>query len=388
MLTTEEFIERAKKIHGEKYDYSQTIFVNWKTKVSIRCPIHGPFLMNPAKHILGKVQGCKKCGQKAWAIKKNELARAAFIGRVEAIHGDKFDLSKVVYKNSVDKVTIICRKHGKFPISPSSLLRGNGCSLCGDESSALKRSKGTEKFIEEAIKVHGDRYDYSLVVYISSYEQVIIICHEHGKFPQFPLNHLKGHNCIECGFLETGNKLRMPLEEFIASANAVHSNKYDYSNVDYNGSKDDVEIICPVHGPFLQSPGNHIRGSGCKLCGDLLNSRGIQLIENWLKLKGLVYEREKTFDGFKSKKTKKQHFRFDFFVPGKNILIEFDGPQHFKPIEHWGGEPAFQALIENDKQKEEWAVKNGYLLLRIRFDELEKMEDILTVHINEASQIG
>lgn len=381
MLTTEEFIAKARRKHGSKYDYSPTAFKDWDSRVLVACYIHGEFPILPAKHIYGKGQGCKKCGQAAWAKEKNRRARLAFVEKARAAHGDEYDYSLFVYVSAREKGMIICQRHGPFPQTPNIHLRGCGCDKCGNESAADKRATGTEAFILQARKVHGEKYDYSLVEYTTSLEPVTIICDIHGVLSILPSNHLRGHGCIDCGFLKTGDGLRKPVQEFLAQAREVHGERYDYSKVVYINCKTDVEIGCNKHGFFWQSPANHCKGSGCKLCGDLLNSKGIRRIESWLAANGIGYEREKTFDGLRSVTTRNQFLRYDFFVPDANMLIEFDGPQHFKLIEHWGGELAFRALVANDRRKNAWANERGYRLVRIGFTDEERIEEMLAAHL-------
>ena len=124
----------------------------------------------------------------------------------------------------------------------------------------------TETFIQKAISVHKDRYDYSKVVYKSAHEKICIICKKHGEFWQRPNAHLNGRNCPECGRESVGNKKRFTTEEFIKRAEAVHKGKYDYSKVEYKTQPEKVCIICKTHGEFWQLPNNHLRGEGCQKC--------------------------------------------------------------------------------------------------------------------------
>ena len=125
--TQEEFIERAKKVHGDKYDLSKVRYVNMHTKIVIICPKHGEFLILPGHFINGV--GCKKCFDE----KKKELYTKPFEKFVEEareIHGDKYDYSKVEYINTGTKVCIVCPIHGEFWQSPHNHLGGNGCPEC------------------------------------------------------------------------------------------------------------------------------------------------------------------------------------------------------------------------------------------------------------------
>ena len=275
-MTTEEFIEKAKKVHGDKYDYSKVKYVNKDTKVTIICPTHGEFEQNPRSHLTG--QGCPSCGG------NKKLTTEEFVERARIVHGDKYDYSKVDYVNNNTKVTIICPTHGEFEQKPSGHLTGRGCPYCSG-----KKKLTTEEFIEKARKVHGDKYDYSKVNYVDCSTKVTIICPTHGEFEQTPYWHYSGGGCPSC----SGNK-KLTTEEFVERARIVHGDKYDYSKVKYVDSNTKVTIICPTHGEFEQTPFAHLLGQGCPVCnigftksykvsllktGDLLHMSPHQLIE-------------------------------------------------------------------------------------------------------------
>jgi len=115
----------------------------------------------------------------------------------------------------------------------------------------------TEEFIEKSIKVHGDRYDYSLVEYKNAHTKVKIICKEHGVFEQTPNTHLNGSGCLECG----GTK-QLNTKKFIKKAKEIHGKKYDYSLVNYINAKTKIKIICTNHGEFEQTPNSHLNSCG------------------------------------------------------------------------------------------------------------------------------
>ena len=251
-LSKEDFISKAKSIHGDKYDYSKVEYVNAQTKVCITCPEHGEFLQVPNAHLRGS--GCPKCGGKL--VNNTE----DFISRSNEIHNNKYDYSKVKYINSQTKVCIICPKHGEFWVTPNNHLRGKGCPKCSG------KYKTTQEFIELAKKVHNNKYDYSKTIFVNNATKVCIICPEHGEFWQRPYQHLNGNGCPECAFEKTKERLRLTTKEFIRKACEVHGDKYDYSKVEYVGNNTLVCIICPEHGEFWQTPASHWCGNGCPKC--------------------------------------------------------------------------------------------------------------------------
>lgn len=181
--TTEEFIKEARKIHGDKYDYSKVQYVNNKSKVCIICPEHGEFLQSPAHHLNGF--GCPKCS------KNYKLTTEEFIEKSVNIYGDRYDYSKVNYVNNKTKVSIICPDHGEFKIFPKIFLKGLGCVKC-------RYVSDTNTFIEKAKKIHRDKYYYSKTIYKDNKDKICIICPEHGEFWQSPHDHLDGCGCPNC----------------------------------------------------------------------------------------------------------------------------------------------------------------------------------------------
>lgn len=125
----------------------------------------------------------------------------------------------------------------------------------------------TLEFINRAVKIHGDEYDYTLANYINKRIKIKIICKKHGVFEQFPYNHWNGNRCKKCTIIETSKLNRSSQDDFILKANTKHNNKYSYNLVNYVNSRTDVIVTCPIHGVFKQRPSHHISGTGCRLCG-------------------------------------------------------------------------------------------------------------------------
>lgn len=210
-LTTEEFIIRANKIQGNKYDYSKVEYVDYNTKVCIICPEHGEFWQTPNKHLLG--QGCPKCGN------TKKLSLTEFIERSRKIHGNKYDYSKARYVNNGTKVCIICPIHGEFWQTPHNHLIGRGCNKCKNNKISVSETKTTEKFVLEARKVHGDKYDYSKTEYLSAKDKVCIVCPEHGDFWQEASSHLSGCGCPKCNHIIS--KAEMEIVDFIKGKHKI-----------------------------------------------------------------------------------------------------------------------------------------------------------------------
>ena len=193
--------------------------------------------------------------------------RQEFINEAVAVHGNKYDYSKVEYKDNKTKVEIVCPEHGPFSQSPRDHLSGNGCKDCAKERKSQGLRMTQDQFIEKSRSLYGNKYDYSKVQYVNLNQKVLIVCSQHNySFWQLPSNHLRGvEGCYWCSSYQTGSR-KLTYEEFIGRAKEQHGDKYDYSKVEYEGSKQNVMITCPSHGDFKQRPNDHLNGQGCPSC--------------------------------------------------------------------------------------------------------------------------
>ena len=300
-LTKEEFITRARNVHGNKYDYSKVEYVNATTKACVICPIHGEFWMTPINHIYQQKQGCPKCSGRG-------LNTEEIIERFHEVHGNEYDYSKVVYNKMHEKVPIICSKHGEFLQTPSKHIKGQGCPKCGIEERARKKTKTTEQFIEEARKIHGDKYDYSKAVYTHAFKKVCIICPTHGEFFQRAFDHLHEHGCPKC----SQSALEREINVFLTENNIdfVEQKRFKWLNkqsLDFYLPKYNIAIECQGGQHFkpleyfggekefniIKERDNRKR----KLCQD----HGIKILYySNVKDKGCITDKEMLFNAIKS----------------------------------------------------------------------------------------
>ena len=291
--TTEEFIREAKEVHGDRYDYSKTVYTGAFNKVVIVCPIHGEFKQVASSHLHG--QNCPLCSGK-YALKPAEK----FVLDAKKIHGDKYDYTKVEYRGVLKEVTIICPEHGEFKQKPREHLSGCGCQKCGLKNSWDKRGRvSTDDFINKARKIHGDKYDYSMVEYVNKRTDVEIICHK------------KFRNGIE-------------------------------------------------HGVFKQKAGDHLRGRGCPHCR---NSRLETAIFKFLMEQGIDFEKEKTFDWLVKKQHMYLDFFIPSKMLAIECQgIEHFLPLKTK-IKNYNSEEKFKEVCENDAFKKKLCQEHGITIL-------------------------
>lgn len=289
-----------------------------------------------------------------WYMAKR-LTQEEFIEKAKAKHGDKYDYSKVKYVDTKTPVTIICPIHGEFSVRPANFLRScNGsCHGCKNEKLRSDRQMGLEEFIKKSKSIHGSGYLYDNVVYVNNRTKVKLTCPNGHEIEQTPDNHFK-YGCYKCA-----HTYQPTTEEFIKKAQKVHGDRYDYSTVKYTRSHDQIEIICKKHGPFKQTPTDHLSGKGCPLCKSSSMEERMRgfLLENNIK-----YQEQAKFPWLKNNETGKE-LSFDFYIPSTNTAIECQGIQHFMPLEFFGGEKAFNETSYRDKLKMDLAKQHSIKVL-------------------------
>ena len=430
-IRRDEFIQKAKEAHGDKYDYSNVIYTNSKTPVTITCNVcDNEFEQIRNSHLIGD-GGCKEC-IKINLKKQMTFTKEQFIQKAKKVHIDKYNYSKVNYIDSQTHVTIICNTCGKnFPQIPNNHLRGKGCRLCAIKLKGNKMRKTKEQFILEAKNIHTDEnnnpiYDYSLVDYNTRNTKVIIICKIHGPFEQCPAGHLKGSGCRRCGIIKSAKTQTFSKEQFIQKAKEVHGDGFDYSHVNYINSQTHVNIICNTCGDnFPQVPSSHLQGCGCDKCARRINHENQKLSEDELierakKVHGDKFDYSninyincntpinikcnKCGDTFQQlypnhikqnkgcplcecritakilldylrsiypttiREFKQEWCRniyvlpYDFYIPELNLIIELDGNQHFTQVMNWKSPEDNQ---ETDIYKMDCANEHNLSVIRI-----------------------
>ena len=181
-------------------------------------------------------------------------------------HSNKFDYSKAVYVNNTTKMIITCPIHGEFYQTSANHLK-SGCEQCGG-----RYSYNTEEFLNKAISVHGNRYDYSKTKYTKNDQNVIVTCKIHWDFKQIARNHLQGAGCPKCSATKVVRFNRKSLDQFKQDAQLIHGSTYDYTSTIYVNDNSKVNIVCNTHGTFSQTASDHLQGKGCFLCS--MDSKG------------------------------------------------------------------------------------------------------------------
>lgn len=283
-----------------------------------------------------------------------KLTKEEISENIKKLCGDKFDYSLNEYENTGSKVILTCKTCGNvFKRKYNILIYNSDCPYC----KGTARIQNTEWLINKAKEIHGDKYDYSEAEYTGNDNKIKIICHqkdefgeEHGAFYATPHAHI---GTMKSGCPKCSGKHKTTTEEFIKKAKKIHGDKYDYSETEYVRALSPVAIICPKHGKFFQKPNGHLAGQGCPYCKQSHIEREIRML---LEENNIDFKQEYTPEWLKP-------LHLDFFIPSKNIAIECQGLQHFKPVKYYGGEEGLKIRQERDNRKFEACVKNGVKII-------------------------
>ena len=406
-LTKDEFLSGCIDIHGDRYDYSLVEYNGVRSNIVIICKDHGEFLKNAKSHKDG--QGCPKCSGDFGLTSKefiNKYGRSYYdysllekdfkiksitrlINKENGLiykqwadhHKRGINPTKIEAESLVNKLLKIHNSKYRYVIEKETYYSTDKIKMIDNLTedifyyrvdrhlSGMKPNKVTLNYFSlKSNEVHNNKYDYSLIDGFNSIsDKVEIICKDHGIFKQRVSNHMNlGDGCPKCVGVGKWNTEYL-ISEFVK----IHKDLFDYSKVIFENVEKKVEIICKEHGSFFQNIHKHLNGQGCALCK--VNSKGEEYITMWLNELNINYIRQHSFETCKYI----NRLSFDFYLPDHSICIEFDGEQHFKPIEWFGGKEEFIKNQERDKVKNEWCLNNNIDLLRIKYNEVNKIKYIL-----------
>lgn len=345
---TETFCKSAKKIHGDKYDYSRVVYVSNTKKVAIICPVHGEFLQAPSCHVRKlRPTGCPTCASE---LKKGNGSEVKLDNLKAALKQIKVDNPDVTFSagSSISvhgSIKVVCPVHGDYTRKIYKALKEVKleCPMC----------EAVKSFESRASELHKGKYTYH-GDYKSLRGRVRITCPIHGDFYQKAEGHLTlGFGCKKCGHVEQGlGKSRGSGLRFIEKSAAIHGDTYDYSKTVYSSCFEKVIIICKTHGEFLQSPDAHLAGKGCNKCahhvskaeteiGDFIESQGFKVIRN---SRDVISPKE-----------------IDLYIPELSLAIEYNGV-------HWHSEE-FSRGSESLIEKTNECAKQGIRLIHVNSDE-------------------
>lgn len=316
-MTVNNFKKILEQIHPN-LDFSNSRYVSASQNIKFICSTHREVSRSPSD--LKFKGGCPKCGNEKSG--KSKSGKETFIDRSSVIHRNKYNYSKVIYLTARKNVTIVCPIHGEFEQTPSRHISGRGCPVCGRSKPGKNIIKKINmNFTLRCTEIHGDKYNYSKSIYKGNSKHIEIFCNKHKSFfTQTAGSHLSGAGCPKCGIETTRDSKVKTTKHFIERAKVVHEDRYDYSKSNYKSCEENITIICPTHGNFEQTPGNHTnigKQQGCPRCAVTFSTPEQELREFIESL------------GFETSKlripTKPSHREIDIFIKEKSIGIEFNG---------------------------------------------------------------
>lgn len=378
-LTKEEFVAKAIAVHGDKYSYENVEYKGTDIPVSITCKKHGPFLQTPNTHLHGC--GCKHCKGDKIHLLKNKGAEQ-FVIDARRVHGNVYDYSESVYVNNKTPLKIICNIHGAFSQTPNTHLRGCGCRKCADDRTVERCRMTLEEFLSRSKAIHGDKYDYSLVTadtLVNSHTEIEIICPKHGVFKQSPNEHLSGRGCYWCGKESMARNQALTRDEVVDRCNKQFNYKYDYSLfTEYHSKKDIIMVICPKHGAWPVSVSNHLyRKSGCPHCK---RSLGEERVVAFLEAHGIEHREQYRVPNV-SLFCDNTLLMADFFLPKFNVIIEYNGIQHYEQSPMFDTRTLAQQQ-SRDEAMRMYCVDNKIKLIEIPYTKFDEIEAILSKELH------
>ena len=357
--TSKSFIEKAKQVHGVKYDYSKTEYIDSHTKVCIICPEHGEFWQIPSNHLKGC--GCSKCSNNFNFTNENFLQ---YLKTKE--YSDNICFNKIHYVNNATPVTFTCKLHGDFVRLPSSIKNKIECPECQKLRLHDLNINDNEEVIKKCKRIHNNFYNYDKTFYTGYNNKMIITCPIHGDFEQLASVHLNGGGCPICGTQKGWSKRsdKINTAKIIERFKKNHKDIYSYDKTVYVNPNTKVIITCPIHGDFEQLPYAHLNGQGCPMCANektySSDERQIADFIRSLNLKIDLNNRKLISSG-----------EIDIYIPKKKIAIEFDGI-------YWHNEAKCKGNpITYHLEKTQKCEKRGIRLIHIFEDEWKNKKAIV-----------
>jgi hypothetical protein len=323
LTTLDAFLTQAKEIHGNKYDYSKVEWKNTTTPITIICPIHGEFTQVPQNHIRLKC-GCRKCGREITKSKVNKYNTIYFIELAKKIHGDKYDYFNSQCSNATDKVEIICHIHGKFNQIAIQHLKGHACPKCNFDQMAKDRAMGKDIFINKAIELFGDKYDYSKVEYINGQKNVCLICPIHGEFNVSPNNHLsKKSGCPICN----ESNLERELASILDKLNVKYERQKRFKWL----GKQSLDLYLPEHQIAIE-------------CQGIQHFKPVDFAGKGKEWANQLFIENKKRDDRKLKKCITNNIKMIYVIDRKEY---FDNKYHFDIVEPFSGNVSYEIIYIN-----------------------------------------
>ena len=323
------------------------VYIDAKTKILHRCKVDG-HEWNPSPDSVLSGRGCPKCRGRHLS-RLMSRTHNEYINKVSRINPNIEVLG--TYINSGTKILHRCKIDGYvWGVVPSSILKGVGCPMCvGKAPYTTESFKYIMSSLHPSIEVIGE--------YTNNKTNISLRCKIDGhEWSPTPHNVLRGQGCPKCG-----GRIPMSHDEYVSDVTQINKN-IEVLGIFINKCTTILHRCKKDNHEWLVRPEHILNGHGCPVCN---SSIGERLVANYLEDNGILYKPQHKFDGCKNKK----RLPFDFYLPHLNICIEYDGIQHFQPVEAFGGLKAFEECQKNDAIKNKFCEASQIILLRIRYDQ-------------------
>ena len=346
----------------------------------VSCPVHGEFKIRPRTLLIGekgqKPHGCWKCNNIIPPYERKP-ALEPFKRRMHELYGDKYTFVWSDFKNRYSQIRFTCKQHGKQQRSARVLLEGKGCEYCNGKL-------WPPDWIKNARAVHGDKYEYdeSRPPRLTT-DYIRYKCPVHGwQESRYGCHVLQGCGCALCAGVLNKMSAEERKQKWIEQCKNRFPGKYSYRDVVYVNNDTPVKIYCKEHHiTFEVTPDTHRRGAGgCPLC---TKSVGEVEIYKWLHEHSVVFETQYKLPN-ENMFCKRQYLLADFYLPDLNLIIEMNGEQHYKYVEHFYTK---DWTLEDQQIRDEtlraYCRDHRINLLEIKYNEIGRIPKILAKAIKK-----
>ena len=370
-LSTKEFVERSRRLHGDRYDYSKAHYSHSHDYVTVIClECQSEFEVKAVNHaILGR--GCPDCNKT-----KQKYDADTFFNICRSVHDNRYNYDMSEYKGLNKHIAFQDKQTGEsyLQVARSHLKGQKPRKSCNLED--IYREFHF-RYIDKMRDVgRGKPWQYDKTELKWWFEDATVTCLLHGDFEVTPNEHINmNRGCRKCG----DQSRVLTTEEFVKKARLIHGDELDFTNSVYIRSSLPVTVRCPTHGEFSITPNSLLCGTGCSSCKQ---SKGEKFVA------ALLSDLDVEFDAQYTICIENRRLRVDFLIPSMRLAIEYDGAQHYSLVGFDGERDEnvlwerFEEIQLRDTLKNEWCADNGYTLIRIPFDDpdsaLDKIIDLIT----------
>lgn len=343
--THEEYVEEL-KIKNPNIEVVEQ-YINAKTKIMHHCLIHDVYWeIQPSNVLCGN--GCPRC--KAERLhNKHARTHEQYIEELAMANPNI-----IVLEQYIDTHTPILHKclidGYEWKAMPYNILYHTGCPKCSG-----KMKKTHDEYIKEVCSIN---INIEVVgTYIDAKTPILHRCliDEYEWFAE-PTNILCGKGCPKCG-----GKMKKEHEQYVYEVSLINPDIEVVGR--YVNAKTPILHRCKIDNcEWMSIPSNVLKGRGCPQCNE---SNGEHSVRLWLERNNITYIKEYLFDNCRDK----YPLPFDFYLPDYNTAIEFQGRQHYEPVNVFGGKEQFELQIKHDKIKSDYCKQNNIRLLCIKYDE-------------------